>query len=115
MDDEKKLIETLSCCVCARGVCTSCEGDQSFCDGSCTSLMTFALDCITVLGRELSGFAREDTGRRRPTRLTYHNADGTWGIKGVDLSTIPPGVYGALYKLKDVEDAKENEWNRNLT
>ena len=31
--------------------------------------------------------------------LTYRKPSGEWGIEGVDLSTLPPPVYGALAKL----------------
>lgn len=34
--------------------------------------------------------------------LTFR-VNGTWGIEGVDLSTLPPQVYGALKKLCDLE------------
>ena len=39
-------------------------------------------------------------------RLTYENKDGSWGLKGVSwdqLAALPPRVYGALAKLKDLE------------
>lgn len=36
-------------------------------------------------------------------RLTYQDPDGSWGIRGVDLGTLPPKVYGALCKLRDLE------------
>lgn len=35
--------------------------------------------------------------------LTYYKPSGEWGIEGVDLSTIPPQVYGALAKLMRLE------------
>ena len=35
--------------------------------------------------------------------LTYHKPSGEWGIKGVDLSALPPQVYGALAKLMRLE------------
>lgn len=35
--------------------------------------------------------------------LTYCKPNGEWGIEGVDLSTLPPKVYGALCKLRDLE------------
>jgi len=35
--------------------------------------------------------------------LTYHTPSGEWGIEGVDLSTLPPQVYGALAKLMRLE------------
>lgn len=41
------------------------------------------------------------------SRLTYHSKDGSWGLKGLrwdQLVALPPQVYGALAKLKDVED-----------
>lgn len=34
--------------------------------------------------------------------------DGEWGIDGVDLAALPPLVYGALYKLHDLEHHKED-------
>ena len=40
-------------------------------------------------------------------RLTYENQDGSWGLKGVrweQLAALPPRVYGALAKLKDLEN-----------
>lgn len=36
-------------------------------------------------------------------RITWNQPDGSWGIKGVELQTLPPKVYGALYKLMDYE------------
>ncbi len=44
--------------------------------------------------------------------LTYKNPDGTWGLKGVDwkaMTHLPPQVYGALCKLKDLEHPYEGE------
>ena len=35
--------------------------------------------------------------------LTYLKPSGEWGIEGVDLSTLPPPVYGALAKLMRLE------------
>ena len=35
--------------------------------------------------------------------LTWKNEKGEWGIEGVDLAALPPAVYGALCKLKDIE------------
>lgn len=35
--------------------------------------------------------------------LTYRKPSGEWGIEGVDLSTLPPPVYGALAKLMQLE------------
>lgn len=35
--------------------------------------------------------------------ITYLKPNGEWGVSGVDLSTLPPKVYGALCKLKDLE------------
>ena len=40
-------------------------------------------------------------------RLTYGSKDGSWGLKGLSweqLVALPPRVYGALAKLKDMED-----------
>ena len=44
-------------------------------------------------------------------RITWKTTDGHWGIKGVDLAALPPRVYGALYKLKDLEDLIETIQN----
>lgn len=41
------------------------------------------------------------------SRLTYGSKDGSWGLKGLrweKLVALPPRVYGALAKLKDMED-----------
>ena len=41
------------------------------------------------------------------SRLTYKSADGNWGLKGLSweqLVALPPRVYGALAKLKQMED-----------
>ena len=41
------------------------------------------------------------------SRLTYGSKDGSWGLKGLSweqLVSLPPRVYGALAKLKDMED-----------
>lgn len=35
--------------------------------------------------------------------LTFYRPNGEWGIEGVDLTTLPPKVYGALCKLHDLE------------
>lgn len=37
-------------------------------------------------------------------RLTWTKPNGEWGLGDVDLSTLPPAVYGALCKLKHYED-----------
>ncbi|WP_435321707.1 hypothetical protein [Muriventricola aceti] len=40
-------------------------------------------------------------------RLTYADSKGSWWLKGMDWKTIlalPPHVYGALAKLKDMEN-----------
>lgn len=42
---------------------------------------------------------------RKMKRLTIKKPDGSWGIDGVDLSTLSPKVYAALMKLHDLEDA----------
>ena len=44
------------------------------------------------------------------SRLTYKSKDGSWGLKGLSweqLVALPPRVYGALAKLKDMEDLIE--------
>ena len=41
------------------------------------------------------------------SRLTYKSRDGSWGLKGLSweqLVALPPRVYGALAKLKQMED-----------
>lgn len=41
------------------------------------------------------------------SRLTYKSKDGSWGLKGLSweqLVALPPQVYGALAKLKQMED-----------
>lgn len=40
-------------------------------------------------------------------RCTWNDGKGNWGIKGVDLSTLPPNAYGALCKLHDIEKLAE--------
>ena len=43
----------------------------------------------------------------RYLRLTYKSKDGSWGLKGLSweqLVALPPRVYGALAKLKQMED-----------
>jgi len=45
-------------------------------------------------------------------RLTYQDADGSWGLHGVrwdQLVALPPRVYGALVKLRDLEARIETE------
>lgn len=45
-------------------------------------------------------------------RLTYQDADGSWGPRGVSwdqLAALPPRVYGALVKLRDLEARMETE------
>lgn len=39
--------------------------------------------------------------------LTFYRPNGDWGIEGVDLSTLPPKVYGALCKLHDLEHKED--------
>ena len=36
--------------------------------------------------------------------LTWRTPDGQWGLKGVELSALPPAVYAALYKLMRMEE-----------
>ena len=40
-------------------------------------------------------------------RITQTTLSGEWGIPGVDLASLPPRVYGALCKLKDMEELLE--------
>ena len=47
-------------------------------------------------------------------RLTYQDADG-WGLHGVSwdqLAALPPRVYGALVRLRDLEARMEAEPGR---
>ena len=41
--------------------------------------------------------------------LTYRKPSGEWGIEGVDLSALPPQVYGALAKLMRLEHPSDEE------
>lgn len=47
------------------------------------------------------------------SRMTYRKPNGEWGIEGVDLTALPPKVYGALCKLHDLEH-KEDAALQNL-
>ena len=41
------------------------------------------------------------------SRLTWRHPDGSWGLNGLDwkeLVALPPRVYGAVAKLKDLEE-----------
>ena len=41
------------------------------------------------------------------SRLTWRHPDGSWGLNGLDwkeLGALPPRVYGAVAKLKDLEE-----------
>lgn len=40
-------------------------------------------------------------------RCTWSDGKGNWGIKGVDLTALPPNAYGALCKLHDIERLAE--------
>ena len=40
-------------------------------------------------------------------RITWSNADGGWGLEGVNLASLPPKAYGAICKLKHIEDLQE--------
>lgn len=45
-------------------------------------------------------------------RLTYQDADGSWGLHSVSwdqLAALPPRVYGALVRLRDLEARMEAE------
>ena len=37
-------------------------------------------------------------------RMTWYRPDGSWGVDGVDLSALPPRIYGALCKLMRMEN-----------
>jgi len=41
------------------------------------------------------------------TNLTWAR-DGEWGMDGVDLAALPPKLYRALYKLRDLEHNKDD-------
>lgn len=43
----------------------------------------------------------------KKVRLTWRKQNGTWGIAGVELAALPPKVYGALCKLRDIENLIE--------
>jgi hypothetical protein len=54
-------------------------------------------------------------------RLTWSKENGEWGVVGVELRDLPPSVYGALMKLKRMEDLIEQinapttkEWEAEL-
>lgn len=36
-------------------------------------------------------------------RCTWKDGRGCWGVRGVDLASLPPAAYGALCKLRDIE------------
>lgn len=36
-------------------------------------------------------------------RCTWNDGRGCWGVRGVDLASLPPAAYGALCKLHDIE------------
>ena len=40
-------------------------------------------------------------------RLTWDKTDGSWGVNGVDLSTLSPAAYIAMYKLMRLERLAE--------
>lgn len=40
-------------------------------------------------------------------RLTYHEQDGAWGLKGANLLSCPPAIYGAAAKLCKMESLSE--------
>lgn len=42
------------------------------------------------------------------SRLTWKKPNGEWGIKGVDLSTLPPILYGVAHKLMHFEELCES-------
>lgn len=35
--------------------------------------------------------------------ITYRNSDGSWGIHGMNIHSIPSGLYGAAFKLMEYE------------
>lgn len=51
------------------------------------------------------------------SRLTYKSKDGSWGLKGLSweqLVALPPRVYGALAKLKQMEDLVDDIGGHSL-
>lgn len=38
-------------------------------------------------------------------RLTFKQADGTWGLVKGDITKVPPELYGAMYKLMHYEES----------
>lgn len=42
------------------------------------------------------------------SRLTWSKPNGEWGVYGIDLKGLPGPVYGALLKLKRMEDLIEH-------
>lgn len=41
------------------------------------------------------------------SRITWSLPNGDWGVEGVELTKLPPNAYGALCKLKRMEDMIE--------
>lgn len=41
-------------------------------------------------------------------RMTWKKPNGEWGVRGVDLSTLPPVLYGMAHKLLDFEERCES-------
>lgn len=41
------------------------------------------------------------------SRMTWSKPDGSWGVGMLNLAALPPRVYGALCKLKDMENLLE--------
>lgn len=42
------------------------------------------------------------------SRMTWKKPNGEWGVTGVDLSTLPPALYGMAHKLLDFEELCES-------
>lgn len=42
------------------------------------------------------------------SRLTWKKPNGEWGVRGVDLSALPPALYGAMCRLRDFEERAED-------
>lgn len=40
-------------------------------------------------------------------RVTWSMPNGEWGVRGLDLASLPPRAYAGLARLKDIEDALE--------
>ena len=72
--------------------------------------LLLAWRCITSTSRRLCWLrCRRPRRGCQPMskRIIQTTPSGEWGIPGVDLASLPPRVYGALCKLKDMEELLE--------